>query len=183
MSGNQDAAVGRLPLGFVIDERYQVANLIGRGGSGLIFGARDLRTNQGVAIKTLNADVLSHPSAVARYHREARAAAGIGHPNICAVLDAGQLTDGRPYLVMELLSGRTLSARIKEGRSSALHASAHDLDPNPFGLGGSPRQEDRPSGHQAGQRVPVRSHQGCGGGQATGLWNRQVPRRETPSSR
>src|SRR5271170_5875896 len=51
---------------------------------------------------------------VKRFHHEARAAGAIGHPNICEVYDLGTLEDGRPYLVMEKLVGRTLADRIKE---------------------------------------------------------------------
>jgi serine/threonine protein kinase len=108
------AVYGRLDPGSVVASRYRVGELVGQGGSGLIYDAVDITTGQAVAVKTLNADLLSHPSAVARYHREARAAAGIGHPNICSVLDVGQLPDERPFLVMELLTGRTLADRIRE---------------------------------------------------------------------
>ncbi|HQB46715.1 MAG TPA: serine/threonine-protein kinase, partial [Polyangiaceae bacterium] len=85
-----------------------------KGGSGLIFQALDTTNGQPVALKTLNADLLSHPSAVTRYHREAKAAGSIGHPNICTVSDVGQLPDGRPFLVMELLTGRSLADCIRD---------------------------------------------------------------------
>jgi serine/threonine protein kinase len=111
---DRDAVYGRLPTGYVLDGRYRIGDLVGKGGTGVIYGAQDLGTGQKVAIKTLNADLLSHPSAVARYHREARSAAGIGHPNICSVLDVGQLPDSRPYLVMELLTGTSLADRIRD---------------------------------------------------------------------
>ncbi len=106
-------ASGKLETGTVIAGRYRIGGLVGSGGTGIIHDAKDLRAGKRVAVKTLNADVLSHPSAVARYHREARAAGAIGHPNICAVTDVGQLKDERPYLIMELLVGQTLSARIR----------------------------------------------------------------------
>jgi serine/threonine protein kinase len=109
-----DAIYGRLAVGFMVEDRYRVGEIVGKGGSGLIYQATDVTTGQRVALKTLNSDLLSHPSAVARYHREARAAAGIGHPNICSVSDVGQLPDGRPFLVMELLTGRTLADRIRD---------------------------------------------------------------------
>jgi len=114
MTDRDEDLQGRLEPGTIIDGRYRIAHFIGRGGSGTIYGAEVVHTGEGVAIKTLNADLISHPSAVARYQREARSAAAIGHPNICAVLDAGQLKDRRPYLVMELLSGKTLADRIRE---------------------------------------------------------------------
>lgn len=114
MHRDPDAIFGQLDEGYLVADRYRIRGLVGKGGSGVIYAALDTESGQQVALKTLNADLLSHPSAVARYHREARSAASIGHPNICSVLDAGQLTDGRPFLVMELLTGATLSERIRD---------------------------------------------------------------------
>ena len=111
--GGDGVSYGRLSPGDMVQGRYRIGGVVGRGGTGIIYEAEDLHQGRRVAIKTLDADLLAHPSAVARYQREARTAGAIGHPNICRVFDAGQLPDGRPFLTMELLTGTTLAARIR----------------------------------------------------------------------
>jgi serine/threonine protein kinase len=83
---------------------------------GTVFEAVNLAIERQVAVKVLHTSQLRHRDAVRRFHREARAAGSIGHPNICEVYDLGTLPDGRPYLVMEKLVGATLAEQIaKEG--------------------------------------------------------------------
>ncbi len=99
-------------LGKRIDGRYLVRSVLGEGGMGLVFEAEHLKIGRPVAVKVLHARQARNKSAVRRFYREAKAAAAIGHPNICEVYDFGTLVDGRPYLVMERLSGETLAERI-----------------------------------------------------------------------
>ena len=80
---------------------------------GTVFEALHEGLGSLVAIKVLHPNQLQKRDAVQRFHHEARAAARIGHPNICEVHDAGTLTDGRPFLVMERLSGVTLADWIR----------------------------------------------------------------------
>jgi serine/threonine protein kinase len=85
---------------------YRVVSLIGRGGMGVVYKARDSRLERYIAIKLLPVAVIQGTERV-RFEREARAASALNHPNICSVYDVGEF-EGRPFLVMELLEGQTL---------------------------------------------------------------------------
>jgi serine/threonine protein kinase len=85
---------------------YEIIAPIGAGGMGEVYRARDKRLLRDVAIKVLPQSVATG-SAWERFEREARAASALSHPHICAVYDVGE-ADGRPFLVMELLEGKTL---------------------------------------------------------------------------
>jgi serine/threonine protein kinase len=93
-------------------ERYTIEAAIGQGGMGSVYRAHDTRLGRRVALKVLADRVTSH-DASARLVREARAAAALDHPNAVAIFDVGEL-DGAPYIVMELVEGRTLRAAIGE---------------------------------------------------------------------
>jgi serine/threonine-protein kinase len=99
-------------VGTLIGGKYRVREILGEGGMGTVFEA--LREGLGnlVAIKVLHPNQVHKKDSVQRFHHEARAAARIGHPNICEVYDFGSLPDGRPYLVMDRLTGTTLAERI-----------------------------------------------------------------------
>jgi serine/threonine-protein kinase len=88
---------------------YEVVALVGVGGMGEVYHARDSRLKRDVAIKVLPS---SDPDRVRRFEQEAQAAGGISHPNIIAVYDVG-VHDGGPYIVSELLTGRTLREYLK----------------------------------------------------------------------
>jgi len=94
---------------------YEIVSLLGAGGMGEVYRARDTRLGRDVAVKVLQ-ESLGSGKAWERFEREARAASALNHPNICAVHDVGE-ADGRPYLVMELLEGQTL--RDYTGRQPA----------------------------------------------------------------
>jgi eukaryotic-like serine/threonine-protein kinase len=94
---------------------YCIVSLLGRGGMGEVYRARDERLGRDVAIKVLPADLTADPDRRARLEREARAAAALSHPNIVAVYDIGIEADV-PFVVCELLEGRTLRAILEEGR-------------------------------------------------------------------
>ena len=81
---------------------------------GTVYEASNLTIGRAVAVKVLHPQQMRRQEAIKRFHHEARAAGAIGHPNICEVYDLGTLDDGRPYLVMEKLVGKTLADRIKE---------------------------------------------------------------------
>ena len=92
---------------------YEIESLLGAGGMGEVYRARDLRLDRTVAIKVLSAQADS-PAARERFEREARAVSSLNHPNICALYDVGN-QDGLSYLVMEYLAGETLFARLAQG--------------------------------------------------------------------
>jgi serine/threonine-protein kinase len=91
--------------------RYRMGALLGTGGMGEVWAARDLLLDRAVAVKLIGGALAGDGRAAERLRREARAAARLDHPNIARVLDLGE-HDGRPYLVMELLEGESLAARI-----------------------------------------------------------------------
>jgi serine/threonine protein kinase len=91
--------------------RYRVGALLAAGGMGEVWAARDLLLDRPVAVKVLGGALAGDGRAAERLRREARAAARLDHPNIARILDLGE-QDGRPYLVMELLEGESLAARI-----------------------------------------------------------------------
>jgi serine/threonine-protein kinase len=98
-------------LGKIIDRRYRVIELIGRGGKGSVFGAQDLRTSSHVAVKVVTDR--NAPGALRRLEEEARLIAALRHPNICTLLDVGLHDEVGPYIVMERLFGETLANRIR----------------------------------------------------------------------
>ncbi|MDP1919898.1 MAG: protein kinase [Myxococcales bacterium] len=92
------------PIGMRLD-RYQVESLLGTGGFGSVYKARHVHTDALVALKVLKKHLGADPGMVERFLREARAAAAVGSDHIVRVLDAGQSTEGTPFLVLELLEG------------------------------------------------------------------------------
>jgi len=110
---------------------YEIQSLLGVGGMGEVYRVRDTRLERPVAVKFLKADV-SDARSRERFAREARVLAGLTHPNICTLHDIGE-HDGTAFLVMELLDGQTLTAKIggaKEGLpiADALYVGAQIAD-------------------------------------------------------
>jgi serine/threonine protein kinase len=96
------------PIGAVIDRRYRLKREIARGGAGIVYEAEHLYTKRAVAIKLLAPEHTRTAEHRERLLREAQALSVARHPGIVTALDAGETADGSPYLVMELLEGRTL---------------------------------------------------------------------------
>jgi eukaryotic-like serine/threonine-protein kinase len=108
----------------MLGDRYEIGEVIGRGGMAEVHEARDLRLGRKVAIKILRPDLARDPSFQARFRREAQSAASLNHPNIVAVYDTGEDTlineNGEsvvvPYIVMEYVDGMTLRQLLSSGR-------------------------------------------------------------------
>lgn len=93
---------------------YEILAPIGAGGMGEVYKARDTRLDRTVAVKVLPEDIAKRDDLRARFEREARTVASLNHPNICTLFDIGS-QDGAGYMVMELIDGQTLAARIEKG--------------------------------------------------------------------
>jgi eukaryotic-like serine/threonine-protein kinase len=96
---------------------YEILSLLGEGGMGEVYRARDPRLGRDVAIKVLPASFSKNPDRLKRFEQEARAAGVLNHPNVTIVYDIGQHNDA-PYVVQELLQGETLRAGLAGGRFS-----------------------------------------------------------------
>ncbi|MGI5951091.1 MAG: Stk1 family PASTA domain-containing Ser/Thr kinase [Brooklawnia sp.] len=106
----------------VLGGRYQLDEIIGRGGMAEVWRAHDLRLDRLVAVKRLRVDLATDSTFQARFQREAQSAAGLNHPNIVSVYDTGEKVDPAtnvsvPYIVMELVEGHTLREILRQGRT------------------------------------------------------------------
>ncbi|MBL8081587.1 MAG: serine/threonine protein kinase [Candidatus Obscuribacter sp.] len=156
-------AAGNLPESSpsLVCGRYLLKELIGKGGMGSVYRAHDLLLDRFVALKLLPAHLADSPAALARFQREAKAAAGIRHGSVVSVHDFGLSESGQPFLVMDLIDGRTLKEVIEERGQLSLtevervftsvieglmqaHAAGvvhRDLKPGNIMLSGSDEQE------------------------------------------
>jgi serine/threonine protein kinase len=110
-----------LPPGTLLGD-WRVEAKIGEGGMGTVYAASHDLIGKRAALKVIRAEHCTDPGAAARLLQEARVVNQISHKNIVDIFYAGELADGRPYLVMELLSGKTLADRLTEGRLPSIEA-------------------------------------------------------------
>ena len=107
----------------VFNDRYEIQQRLGRGGMADVYLARDRLLERRVAVKVLFPEFATDPSFVARFRREAQAAANLTHPNIVAVYDWGQ-QGGTYFIVMEYVNGRTLAEVLRaDGKLPAVQAA------------------------------------------------------------
>ncbi len=97
--------------GTVLSRRYRLEQKLGSGGMSTVYLARDETLERWVAAKVLHREISDEPDQIERFSREARAVAQVSHPNVVAVIDAGE-DSGRPYIVFEYVEGETLKQRI-----------------------------------------------------------------------
>jgi serine/threonine-protein kinase len=103
-----------------VGDRYDVIDAIGEGGMGTVYRVRHVSLDRLFAMKVLRADLAADAELARRFVQEARATAAIKHPSIVAITDFGEMEDGIPYFVMELLEGETLASRVR--RAGAMPA-------------------------------------------------------------
>src|SRR5579871_816550 len=136
---------------------YEIVGLVGAGGMGEVYRARDPRLHREVAVKVLPERLSRDPQALARFAREAKTVAAISHPNILGIYDVGS-EGGTTYIVTELLEGETLRTRLRNGvvgwreaveigaavaeGLSAAHRKGNDLGPPRFCAGDRGSDDD-----------------------------------------
>ena len=92
---------------------FEIVRVLGKGGMGTVYLARDQRLNRYVALKVLNAQGLGQEDRRARFFREAKSAAAVRHQNVATIYDVDETDEGQPFIVMEYCEGETLSQRIR----------------------------------------------------------------------
>jgi serine/threonine-protein kinase len=113
-SGSEPQIQSPSLVGQILDGRYRIIRKIGEGGMGEVYAAEHVHIEKRFAIKLLRQEIVSNPEAVTRFRQEARSSSSIGHRNIIAIEDFGQLIDGRIYMCMELLNGAALNDMITQ---------------------------------------------------------------------
>ncbi|HSN27302.1 MAG TPA: serine/threonine-protein kinase [Kofleriaceae bacterium] len=104
--------MGDALLGTTVEDRYRIEALLGAGAMGRVYRARHIRVGHEVAIKVMRADLVREAQIVARFEREAQAAARLHHPNLVGVLDVGTAPSGEHLMVMELAPGVSLAELV-----------------------------------------------------------------------
>jgi tRNA A-37 threonylcarbamoyl transferase component Bud32 len=121
--GSPMRAVPSVPR--VVDNKYRLEQLLGRGGMGAVYRARDMRLDRQVAVKVVRAELLNDVEARRRFRREAQIVARLQHPSIVAIFDYGTFPDGGAFLVMELVRGEDLRrVLLREGRLDPARAAS-----------------------------------------------------------
>ncbi len=129
MSTESQTRSGTGLIGQVLSSRYRLESKLGSGGMSTVYLALDETLQRKVAAKVLHREMSDQPDQLERFRREARAVAQISHPNVVAVIDAGNDVDGHPYIVFEYVEGETLKQRIdRYGRLPLDEAAAYAIE-------------------------------------------------------
>ncbi len=101
-------------MGQVIADRYHITKKLGEGGMGQVYLAEHVKMGRRCAIKIMTPGTMSDPEAISRFNREAANASRISHPNVAAIYDFGETSDGLIYLAMEFIEGKSLTGILEE---------------------------------------------------------------------
>ena len=112
--------VNEYPPGSIIDKKYFIMSILGKGGMCVVYKAKHLLMNKMVALKMLLPESAANAGLAERFQREAQAASSLNHPNIITIYDLGISPDGKPFMVMDYLEGESLEQRISSCRSLPL---------------------------------------------------------------
>ncbi|MCA9580128.1 MAG: serine/threonine protein kinase, partial [Myxococcales bacterium] len=100
-------------IGRIINNRYKITEVIGEGGMGVVYEAYDMQVERDVAIKLVRRECLTDRTFLTRFRRELEVTSQFRHPSTIRVYEHGETPDGRPYMVMELLTGRSLAETLE----------------------------------------------------------------------
>jgi serine/threonine-protein kinase len=112
LTSSDSISHGHFEPGALLDSRYRIIGLLGRGGMGEVYRADDMRLGQPVALKLLPEALRHDPVRLAQFHNEVRTARQVSHPNVCRVYDIGE-ADGLLYLSMEYVDGEDLASSLR----------------------------------------------------------------------
>ncbi len=101
----------------VVDGKYQIVRMVGRGGMGAVYEAIHTTMQRRVALKILNADLVSNPAALERFRREALLSGRLKHPNAITIYDYGMSAIGEAYIVMEFIEGHSLAHELQQAKT------------------------------------------------------------------
>ncbi len=101
-------------LGAIVAERYHILKKLGEGGMGTVYLAEHVKMGRKAALKVMNPGMNTDADAIARFNREAANASRLNHPNVCAIYDFGETSDGLIYLAMEFIEGESLTSLIEK---------------------------------------------------------------------
>lgn len=111
-SSTSSRGEGRFIAGTILNNRYRILGLLGRGGMGEVYKAEDLKLSQDVALKFLPEHFAGDAASLERFHGEVRTARQVSHPNVCRVFDIGEV-EGSHFLSMEFIDGDDLSSLLR----------------------------------------------------------------------
>lgn len=106
--------ISEYPPGSIIDNKYFIMSLLGKGGMCMVYKAKHLLMEKSVALKMLLPETAADPSKVKRFQREAQTASKLAHPNVVTIYDLGVSPDGKPFIVMDYLEGDSLEYRLEQ---------------------------------------------------------------------
>src|SRR5215216_5749750 len=128
MADEATTGLARSLIGTVLSGRYRLESKLGSGGMSTVYLARDSTLERWVAVKVMHREMSDQPDQLQRFRQEARAVAKLSHPNVVAVIDAGE-DGGHPYIVFEYVEGETLKQRINRvGALDAQEALAYAIE-------------------------------------------------------